>query len=464
MKKSKYNTIIIGGGQAGIPLAHALGEAKQKVALIERKHLGGSCVNFGCIPTKAVIASARVAHLARRAEEFGLTIPQVEVDFAAVLKRAKNLSMDSRIGLEKGLEKKGTPEVINGHARIVGRDEDGLFQVQIDEDEILKSEKIILNTGTRSLIPPVEGLENVKFIDAGNWLEHDELPEHLAILGGGYIGLEMAQFYRRMGGEVTIIDEGSQIADGEDKDVSEKLQEFLEKEGIEFCLSGKMENVEQKKDKIKIKINFNSEKPTKTLTVSHLFIATGRKPNTDDLGLETIGVKMDENGIIETDKHLSTNVEGVWAAGDIRGGYQFTHTAWDDHRVIKSHILGDGSHTTDRIVPYAMFTDPELGRVGMTEDEAKKSDKKIKISCYDMKKNGKAREIGEPHGFIKVILDAKTEKIIGAAVLSHDAAEIVQGYVDLMNADKPFTNLRDSIHIHPTLFEAIQSSVKSFSD
>lgn len=463
MKKTQYDTIVIGGGQAGIPLAHALADAKQKVALVERKHLGGSCVNFGCIPTKAVIASARVAHLARRAEEFGLTIPQVEVDLAAVLKRAKNLSADSRIGLEKGLEKKDNPEVINGHARIVGRDEDGLFQIQI-EDDILKTKQIILNTGTRSLIPPIDGLYKVKFIDAGNWLEHDELPEHLAILGGGYIGLEMAQFYRRMGSKVTVIEECEQIAEGEDLDIAEKLQEFLEKEGIEFCLNGQIESVEKNKDKIKIKVDFDSEKPTKTLTVSHIFIATGRTPNTDDLGLETIGVKMDENGIVETDKHLVTNVEGVWAAGDIRGGYQFTHTAWDDYRIIESHILGDGSHTTDRIVPYAMFTDPELGRVGMTESEAKKSDKKIKISCYGMKKNGKARELGEPHGFIKVIIDATTEKILGAAVLAYDGAEMVQGYVNLMNADKPFTNLQDSVHIHPTLFEAVQSSVKSFSD
>ncbi|MGI8542371.1 MAG: mercuric reductase [Aridibacter sp.] len=461
MKKTQYDAIIIGGGQAGIPLAHALADAKQKVALIERKHLGGSCVNFGCTPTKSVIHSARVAHLARRAAEFGLIIPKVEVDFPMVLERAKRISLDSRNSLREIMEKNKNPELIRGHARIVGKNKNDLFEIKIEGD-VLQTKWIILNTGTRSLIPPIDGLDEIDFIDAGNWLEQTELPKHLAILGGGYIGLEMAQFYRRMGSKVTVIEECSQIADGEDLDVAEKLQEFLENEEIEFRLSTKVESIRQKKDKIEI--TFDSDKPAKMLTVSHIFIATGRKPNTDDLGLESIGVKLDEHGIVETDKHLATNVKGVWAAGDIRGGFQFTHTAWDDHRIIKSHILGNGSHTTKRIVPYAMFTDPELGRVGMNEKEAKNSGKKIKINCYEMKKNGKARDIGEPHGFIKVILDAKTEKILGATVLAYQGAEMVQGYVDLMNADKPFTNLRDSIHIHPTLFEAVQSSVKAFSD
>ncbi len=461
MKKNKYDTIVIGGGQAGIPLAHAFAEAKEKVALIERKHLGGSCVNFGCIPTKAVIASAQIARNARRAAEFGIIVPEVKVDFPAVLERAKRISLDSRSGLEEGMNETDNPQLIHGHARIIGKNKDGLFEISI-ADEILETKKVILNTGTRSMIPPVEGLSKTDFIDAGNWLEHKELPQHLAIFGGGYIGLEMAQFYRRMGSRVTVIESGPQIADREDSDIAEKLQEFLEREGIEFYLETKVEKVDRKNEKLELV--FTSEKYPQPLNVSHIFVAVGRKANTDDLGLEEIGVKMDEKGIVETDEHLATNIEGIWAAGDIRGGFQFTHTAWDDHRVIKSAILGDGSHTTKRIVPYAMFTDPELGRVGMSEDDARKSGKKIEVNCYEMKKNGKAREVGEPDGFIKVIIDSESKKMLGAAVLHHEGAEMVHGYVDLINADKSFVNLRDSVHIHPTLFEAVQSAVKPFSE
>ncbi len=457
MKKHEYDVIVIGSGQAGVPLAHALAGKDKKVALIERAHVGGSCVNFGCIPTKAAIASARVAHLARRASEFGLKIPQIEVDFPAVLERAESIALESRGSLEKNLKETGNPQLIRGQAKIVGRNADQLFQIQVGDD-VLTTKEIILNTGTRSVIPNIENLDTIKFIDAGNWLKHKDLPAHLVIVGGSYIGLEMCQFYRRMGSRVTVIESGARIAGREEKEVSEELQKILEGEGIDFVINSKLTHVEKTAAGIVVTVEGKSR--ARKIKASHLFLAVGRKPNTDDLGLESVGVKVDEKGIVEVDKNLATNVEGIWAAGDIRGGFQFTHTAWDDYRIIESQMIGDKSRTTKRIVPYAMFTDPELGRVGVTEADARKEGIDYKIGRFEMKSNGKAREIGEPVGFIKVIIDAKTDKILGATVLASEGAEIVHSYVDLMNAGAKYTVLRDSVHIHPTLAEAVQSAVK----
>lgn len=454
MRREHYGVLIIGGGQAGIPLAHALAEKGERVALAEERYLGGSCVNYGCTPTKAVIASAHVAHLARRAEEFGLKIPKVSVDFPAVLKRARRILLESREGLRKGLEKTKNPKLLKGHARFIGRD-GKRFRVSVGESEVTTVQAVI-DTGTRSLVPPIDGLEAVDFICAENWLEQRELPTRLAIIGGGYIGLEMSQFYRRMGSRVVVIEESAQVAGHEDEDVARALQQLLETEEIEFRLRAKVTRVKKRKDGVALTLKEKGAGSAE-IRASHLFVATGRQPNTDDLGLETIGVKVSDRGIIEADKRLATNIEGVWVAGDVRGGPMFTHTSWDDHRVLLSQIAGNGSRTTERVVPYAIFTDPQLGRVGMTESEAREKERRVKVARYEMKKNGRARESGETEGFIKVIVDAGTNKLIGAAVLATEGAELVHLYVDLMNADAPFTVIRDAIHIHPTLAEAAQS-------
>lgn len=451
-----YDVLIVGGGQAGIPLAHELAGRKLRVALAERKHLGGSCVNFGCTPTKAVIASARVAHLARRAYEFGLKIPKVVPDFSAVLERAKGIVAQSRIALREGLAGKKNPELLRGHARFEGRD-GTLFLLRIGEKAVA-AKQVVLDTGTRSKIPPIGGISEIDFLEAGNWLDRPQLPRHLAIVGGSYTGLEMAQFYRRMGSRVTVIDEGPRITQQEDEDVATALQHFLESEEIAFRLNAHaVKAVPRKKGEIELTLREGNK--TSRLTASHLFIAAGRKPNTDDLGLDRIGLRVSKDGIVKTDKRLATSVKGIWAAGDIRGGPMFTHTAWDDYRVLLSQIAGDRSRTTDRVVPYAIYTDPQLGRAGMTESEARKKGRKVAVGRFEMKRNGKAKEIGEPGGFIKVVADSRSKRILGAAVLSAEGAELIHLYLDIMNAKAPWTAIRDAVYIHPTLAEAVQSAV-----
>lgn len=450
-----FDVLIIGAGQAGIPLAHALAKVGKRVGLAEREHLGGSCVNFGCTPTKAVISSARMVHQARRAAEFGLRISTVEVDFQAVLERAKRIVTESRNGLKESLENSDNPKLLCGHAKIERR-EANRFLVRIN-DQAVTAIQVVIDTGTRSLIPPIEGLDDVDFIHSENWLEKTELPKHLAIIGGGYVGLEMSQFYRRMGSRVTVIEESGQIANREDEDVAQALRELLESDGVEFQLNSQMKRVSSLNADLMLTIERRDGR--QQFEASHIFVATGRKPNTDQLGLETVGVEVSEDGIIKANERLETNVQGIWVAGDVRGGPMFTHTSWDDYRVLMSQLTGDGSHTTDRVVPYAIFTDPELGRVGITERDARKSGKKIKVGRYEMKKNGKAREQGDTEGFVKVVVDTDTKHILGAAVLAVEGAELVHIYVDLMNAGAPFTVIKDAVHIHPTMAEALQSAL-----
>lgn len=456
MAKS-YDILIIGGGQAGIPLAYDLAEKGKRVALAERKNLGGSCVNFGCIPTKAVIASARVAQLGRRGREFGLKIPAVKVNFPAVLERAKGILMQSRISLRQGFEGSKNPKLLPGHARFEGR-EKKVFRLRVGS-EVVTASQVVLDTGTRTDIPEIEGLAEVDFIHAGNWLEKAKLPKHLAVIGGGYIGLEMGQFYQRMGSRVTIIHDARHVVPKEDEDVSEALQQFLESEGITFRLDTRVTRIAKRSGRLQLTLE-GKGRPSR-ITASDVFVATGRRPNTDDLGLERVGVKLSEDGIVAANSKLSTSVPGIWAAGDIRGGPMFTHTSWDDYRILLSQIAGDASRTTKRVVPYAIFTDPELGRAGMTEKEAKEKFKKIQIGRFEMKKNGKAKEIGEPGGFIKVVVNARTKRILGAAVLAAEGAELIHMYIDIMNAGAPYTVIRDAVHIHPTLAEAVQSAVSS---
>ena len=477
MNEFYFDFVIIGGGQASTPLAHSLAQSGKRVLLVERKNLGGSCINFGCTPTKAAIASAKLVHQARRATEYGIRIPAVEVDFSDVIAKANQIATASREGLEKDLKTSSSISYLKGHARLDGRDEEGHFRIRIQDGPSVSCEQVILNTGNRSAIPKIAGLEMIRdrVVDADTWLlAHQQYPDksppkRIVILGAGYVGLEMAQFYRRMGSSVVVIGNGPRIANHEDDDISEALQRYLSKEGIEFYLDCQTQRVEAQKtdgkdDGILIHTLNSVSKKESVIEASHFFIATGRIPNTGDLGLETVGIKMSPRGIVPINEKLSTQVQGIWVAGDIRGGPMFTHTSWDDFRILESQILGDGSRTTKRIVPYAMFTDPELGRVGMTEADAKKNGRKYTVAKFDFSDNGKANELRETQGFIKLIADVEKDELLGAAVLGAEGSELVQIYVTLMNTRAPYSVIRDAIYIHPTLCEAVQSAAAKLPD
>ena len=455
----EFDVVIIGGGQAAAPLSAQLADAKKRVLICERRLLGGSCVNFGCTPSKAAIASARVAYLAREAARFGIVVPSVGVDFGAVLGRARSIADNSRAGVTKYIADHDVT-VWSGHARFMGRSDEG-FHISIPGREA-RARTVIINSGARTKVPEINGLAEVPYIHAGNWLQLGEIPDHVVFLGAGYIALEMAQFFRRMGSRVTVISPGNTVLSHEDTDVVEALLAVLEKEGIVFHLNARVMNVCSVREIVLVKINDGHT--ASTIVGSHVFIAAGRVPNTTDMGLETVGLSLAENGGIPTDEKLASKVAGIWVAGDARGREMFTHSAWDDHRVLASQLLGDGSRTTkNRIVPHALFTDPELGRVGMTEAEACRwLGEDLVVSRFSMDRNGRAVEEGETKGFIKLLADKRNGTLVGAAVLATHGAEIVSSYITLMNSKGTLSNIRNAIYIHPTLGEAMQSAVASF--
>ncbi len=454
MPAERFDTLVIGGGQAGIPLAHRLAARGQTVALAERRQLGGSCVNFGCTPTKAALASARVAHQARGAAAFGVRIPEVTVDYPAVLARARAIAAESRHSLERGLAG-GNPKLLRGAARFTGRAGEW-FHVDID-GRAVEARAVVLDTGTRTRMPDLPGLDTIDVLHAGNWLDADTRPSHVAMLGGGVIALEMSQFYARMGCQVTLLERSGRVAGREDPDVADALARVLKAEGIEVRTETRVTAVTRTPAGARLDLTRGGT--AEPLVVSHVFAATGRRPNTDDLGLESIGLSTDPHGFMVVDERLATGVPCVWAAGDIRGGPQFTHTSWDDHRILLDQMTGAGGRTTKRVVPYAIFTDPELGRVGMTEREAHEQGRAFDVHRFDLAGNGRARESGATEGFVKVLVAREDGRVLGAAVLAMSGAELVHMFVDIMNAGAPAAVIRDAIHIHPTLAEAVQSAV-----
>ena len=445
----QFDAIVIGTGQSGPPLAGRLSREGLKTAIIERKLIGGTCVNVGCIPTKTLVGSAKVAYTARQAQDFGVVVDgSITVDMAQVKKRKDSIAGASNKGVTTWLEGMEGVTLIHGHARFVGPN-----QVQVN-GETLEADKIFIDVGARASIPNIAGLDEVDYLTNSSMMEVDFLPEHLIIIGGSYIGLEFAQMYRRFGADVTVVEMRDRLIPREDDDVSEAVREILEGEGVNIRLSAECVQVGRSSDGITVDVRCDEE--PKQVKGTHLLLAVGRVPNTDDLGLDEAGIESDERGLIVVDDCLRTNVPGVWAMGEVNGRGAFTHTSYNDYEIVAANLFDDDPRrVTDRILCYGLFIDPPLGRVGITEREAKALGRNVLIGKRMMTQVGRAREFGETRGFMKVLVDADSEEILGAVILGLNGDEVIHCIVDVMYARKPYTVISRAVHIHPTVAELI---------
>ncbi|CAG9267105.1 Mercuric reductase [Paraburkholderia unamae] len=453
----RFDAIVIGTGQSGPPLAVRLGQSGRKTAVIERASFGGTCVNVGCTPTKAYVACARAAHVARHAADFGVRIgdgtqaSDVRVDLAFVKARKERIIGASRDGVEHWL--RGTPNVtvLKGHARFTGA-----HTVRVAGHDgsplALEAPEIFINTGTRAQIPAIAGLETIRYETNSTLLALDHLPEHLAICGGSYVALEFAQMFRRFGSRVTVLVRGQRVLAREDDDVSLAVRDVLAREGVEFRFGAEPRSVAPREGNAGVRIDLDDG----TLDVSHLLFATGRLPNTDDLGLEAAGIERDARGLIAVDGELRTAVEGIWALGDVNGRGAFTHTSYDDFQIVAANLLAGGARSADTRIPaYAVYVDPPFARVGLSEREVRERGKPALIAKMPMSRVGRARERGETDGFMKAMVDPQTKRILGAAIFGIEGDEAIHTFIDTMTADAPYTTLQYAMHVHPTVSELV---------
>lgn len=449
-----FDAIIIGAGQAGPPLAGRLSGAGLRVAIVERKFFGGTCVNTGCKPTKTLVASAYAARMAARAAEYGVILDgSPAMDMKRVKARAGKVIADSRHGVEAWLGGMPGCTVLHGHARFEGPD-----RLRVGE-EVLSAPRIFINVGGRAAVPDIPGIHTVPFLTNSDMVELDHLPKHLVVIGGSYIGLEFAQMYRRFGAEVTVVEMGDRLISREDEDVSAKVTDILAAEGIAIRTGAKSIQVAPHAEGVAIAVGGASGGTE--IVGSHLLLAVGRRPNTDDLGLEAAGVETDARGYIKVDDHLATNVPGIWAMGDCNGRGAFTHTAYNDFEIVAANLLdGQDRKLSERVPGYALYTDPPLGRVGMTETAARATGRPLLIGKRPMTRVGRAVEKGETQGFMKVVVDAGTQRILGAAILGTGGDEAIHGILDIMNADVPYTVLQRAVPIHPTVSELIPTMLE----
>ncbi|HEX7315663.1 MAG TPA: FAD-containing oxidoreductase [Pyrinomonadaceae bacterium] len=445
----EFDAIIIGAGQAGPALAGRLTGAGMKVAFVERKLFGGTCVNTGCTPTKTLIASAYAAHLARRAADFGVLVEgPVRVDMKRVKARADALVANSRRGVEKWLRGMEGCTVVEGHARFEGPD-----RVRVGS-ELLTAPRIFVNVGGRAFVPDMLGVTEVLFLNNRSMLELDRLPEHLIVVGGSYVGLEFAQMYRRFGAEVTVVEKAPRLVAREDEEIAEAIREILVGEGINVRTNAECISLAPHARGVEVGVNCREGEPTSV--GSHVLLAVGRRPNTDDLNLEAAGVETDARGYVKVDDQLATNVPGVWALGDCNGRGAFTHTAYNDYEIVAANLLDGGQRRlSERVPAYALYVDPPLGRVGMTEREARATGRPLLIGNRPMTRVSRAVEKSETQGLMKVVVDAETRRILGAAILGTGGDEAIHGILDIMNAGAPYEVLERAVPIHPTVSELI---------
>ena len=445
----KFDAVIIGTGQAGPSLAQRMTQAGMKTAIIERKLFGGTCVNVGCIPTKALVASARAAHMARRGSDFGVAIEgPITVDMKRVKARKDAIVKQSNDGVTSWLKTMENLTVYEGHGRM-----ESANSVRVNGD-LLEAEKVILNVGGRAIVPDMPGVDEVDYLTNSSILEVDFLPEHLIIIGGSYIGLEFAQMYRRFGSRVTVVEMGPKLIGREDDEVSAVVQEILENEGIDVRLNAECIGLARRGGGVAV--TASCEPGDEEIIGSHVLLAVGRRPNTDDLGLEAAGVETDARGYIVVDDELRTNVPGIWAIGDVNGRGAFTHTSYNDFEILAANMFDDDPRrVSDRITTYGLFIDPPLGRVGMTETQVRESGRKALVAKMMMARVARARERSETQGFMRILIDAESQRILGATILGIGGDEIIHSLLDVMYADAPYTVIQRAVHIHPTVTELI---------
>ena len=452
----EYDGIVIGSGQGGNPLALALAAAGWKMALVERQYIGGTCINYGCTPTKTMVASGRVAYLARRAKDYGVSVGKVEMDMVKVRERKRDIVQNFRQGSERRIRETPGLDLLHGEAAFV---DPKTLEVRLNDGQLVRigGKRTFINTGGRPAIPSIPGLKEVSWLDSTSIMELDIIPEHLVVLGGGYIGLEFGQMFRRFGSQVTVVQRGEQLLAREDPDVADAVASILQEDGVELLLKTEAVKV-AKSEQGKLQVTVRTPEGERVLSGSHLLIASGRVPNSESLNPGAAGIAADSKGFIRVNELLETNVPGIYAMGDVKGGPAFTHISYDDFRILKTNLIGGGGASTrGRLVPYTVFIDPQLGRVGLTESEARDQGFNVSIAKMPMSYVARALEVDESRGFMKATVDATSGRILGCSVLGLEGGEIMSMVQIAMMGNLNYSHLRDAVFAHPTLSESLNN-------